>query len=96
MKTHSISNAIEEYITALDRKYDHAIAIFGGALFVYNDIESLVRTLPTVIKSAKFFGWHENSADTCRTFCHCAFVDPALIETYIGMKFEKLVKEIAV
>lgn len=35
----------------------------------------------------------EALANACRTFCSLCFVDPALIECYIGMKFEKLTEE---
>jgi hypothetical protein len=96
MNKQNMAIAIENYIIALDEKYGNAIPVFGGALFVYDDIDTLIRTLPTVIKHAKFFEWHENSANTCRTFCHCAFIDPALIEAYIGMTFENFVTRIGV
>ena len=83
-------NASMRAVEALDAKYGNAIPIFGGAIWV-NDLESLVRSLPHIIKSAKFFGWHESLADACRTFCSLCFTDPMLVECYIGMKFEQLV-----
>lgn len=82
--------ATQRAIEALAEKHSNAIAIFGGALWV-NDLKTLVGTLPSVISGARFFGWHAGVVDACRTFCHLCFIDPALVECYIGMKFEQLV-----
>ncbi len=77
-------------VEALDEKYSNAIPIFGGAIWVDN-LEKLISGLSHVIHSAKFFGWHESLANACRTFCTLCGYDPALIEAYIGMRFEQLV-----
>lgn len=82
--------ATQRAIEALNEKHSNAIAIFGGALWVH-DLERLVASLPSVISGARFFGWHAGVVDACRTFCHLCFIDPALVECYIGMKFEELV-----
>lgn len=85
-------NATMHFIEALDEKYDNAIPIFGGAIWINpTDIDRIIDNLPTIIRRAKFFGWHAGPADACRIFCHCLFVNPALIECCIGMKFEELV-----
>lgn len=87
-----MSNATMHCIEALAEKHDNAIPVFGVALWVNPaDIDDVVAHLPTVIREAKFRNWHAGIADACRTFCHCLFVDPALVECYIGMKFENLV-----
>lgn len=80
----------QRLIEKLAEEHANAIPIFGGALWV-NGIDGLVDYLPTLISSAKFFGWHETLADTCRRFCRLCFVDPALVECYIGVRFDQLV-----
>ena len=82
-------NATMRAVEALDEKYPNAIPIFGGAIWV-KDIEGIIQSLPHVIQSAKFFKWHDTIANACRTFCSLCFVDPTLVECYIGMRFEKL------
>jgi hypothetical protein len=80
------------FIEELDNKYGNAIPIFGGALWIDSaDIWAIIDYLPTIIHNAEFWKWHGGLADACRMFCHCLFVDPALVEACIGMKFEKLV-----
>ena len=82
--------ATQKLIEELQEKHSNAIPVFGGALWVH-DLERLVSSLPNVISNAKFFGWHESLADTCRRFCHLCFIDPMLVECCIGMTFEQLV-----
>lgn len=84
-------NATMRMIEDLDEKYGNAIPIFGGALWVH-DIETLVSSLPHIIHSAKFFGWHDTLAGACRTFCSLCFTDYMLVEAYIGIRFEELCK----
>lgn len=84
-------NATMRMIEDLDEKYGNAIPIFGGAIFVHN-IEGIVRSLPHIIHSAKFFGWHDTLAGACRTFCSLCFTDYMLVEAYIGIRFEELCK----
>jgi hypothetical protein len=84
-------SATEKAILALDEKYKNAVPIFGGARCVKN-IEDIVRMLPDVIHSAKFFGWHDTLAGACRTFCSLCFTDYMLVEAFIGIRFEELCK----
>ena len=77
-------------VEKLDERYPNAIPIFGGAIWVKN-MADIVRMLPGVIHSAKFFGWHAGLVNACNTFCHLCGYDPALVEVYIGTKFEQLV-----
>ena len=77
----------------LSDKHSHAIAIFGGAIFV-NTIDDVIDKLSYVISASKFYRWHESAAKACRTFCHLCFIDPALVEAYLGMTFEKLIEEV--
>lgn len=86
-------NATMRFIEALNEKHSNAIPIFGGAIFMEGaDINKISTYLPSIIRSAEFFKWHDTLANACRTFCHCLFVDPMLVEVYIGMKFEDLVE----
>ena len=43
-----------------------------------------------VARSAKVFHWHKGVADAMRTFCHICYVDPALVEVYLGFHFNEL------
>jgi hypothetical protein len=78
---------------ALDEQFPNAIAIFGGAIFV-EDIDGVIKSLSHIIKSVPFFEWHESVADACRRFCHLCDTDPMLVELYIGMPFETLLKQL--
>ena len=87
--------AVHSAIVALDDKYGNAIPIFGGALGAYNciergDIAGFVGYFPDLIDSAKFFKWHENTATVLRRFCHLCFVDPVIIEVYLGRTFHQI------
>ena len=82
----------QTFIEELDKKYPNAIPIFGGAIWIDSaDILDVIAYLPSIIRHAKIWKWHGGLADACRMYCHCLFVDPALVECYIGMKFEQLV-----
>ena len=90
-----MQNSTKIFIEKLAEKYPNAIPIFGGALWIdYTDMDEIVNYLPNIIRSAHFWEWHAGLADACRMFCHCLFVDPALVEAYIGMTFERITKEI--
>jgi hypothetical protein len=81
------------FIEALQEKHSNAIPIFGGAIFMDgSNLESVALYLPSIIRNAEFFKWHDTLANACRTFCHCLFKDPTLIEAYIGITFEELVE----
>ena len=80
------------FIEKLAEKHPNAIPIFGGALWIDStNMDAIVTHLPNIIRSAQFWKWHAGMADACRMFCHCLFVDPALVESYIGIKFEQLI-----
>lgn len=86
-------NATMRYIEDLHEKHGNAIPIFGGAIFIDgSDFEKVASYLPAIIRSAEFYKWHDTLANACRVFCHCLFIDPALMEIYIGYKFEDLVE----
>lgn len=82
-------------IEDLNDKHSHAISIFGGAVYVQT-IDDVINKLPHVIMMSKFYEWHESVAQACRTFCHLCFIDPMLVEAYIGMKFERLIEEASI
>ena len=84
-------------ITALADKYDNAIPIFGGALGAHQciergDFDGFVGYFPDLIHSAKFFRWHEDIVAVLRRFCHLCYVDPMLIEAYLGCTLHELVQ----
>ena len=88
---------VHDRILALQDKYDNAVAVMGGAYWasqeVHNDkpnFSKFVEYLSNMIHDYKFFGWHESIPKAMRTFCKLAMVDPALVEGYIGMKFEEV------
>jgi hypothetical protein len=85
-----MSEAIANAIVDLDRKYSNAIPVFGGAYHIDRDIPSVALYLPTLLRHAEIWKWHESQADTCRRFCHLLMIDPALVEVYLGATFEKL------
>lgn len=86
-------NATMRFIERLQEKHSNAIPIFGGAIFMDGDnLEKVALYLPSIIRNAEFFKWHDTLANACRVFCHCLFVDPMLMEAYIGSKFEDLVE----
>lgn len=92
----SVYNAI----TALDAKYPNAIPVFGGALGAYEyinsstpDFDKFISCMVRVIDDAKFYNWHEGVVGALRRFCRLCYVDPALVELYIGMSFNELIKE---
>lgn len=88
---------VKQIIEELDNKYPNTIPVFGGALWAYeyakkSDIKTFVTYLPHVISEAKFRGWHEGAVGALRRFCRICLVDPMLIEAYLGIKFEELIK----
>lgn len=92
--THIEPSATMRYIEALDEKHGNAIPIFGGAIFIDGkDMKTVALYLPHIIRSAQFFKWHDTIANACRVFCHCLFIDPMLMELYIGESFEDFVDE---
>lgn len=86
-------NATQRFIERLHEKYNNAIPIFGGAIFLDgSDIYNVATYLPAIIRNAEFFRWHDTLANACRTFCHILFIDPMLMEAYIGSSFEDFVE----
>ena len=87
----SIKSAIE----ALDEKYPNAIPVFGGALSAAKyvncgrpDMSKFISFLADAVRSAEFFGWHENSIGVVKRFCDLCCVDYALIEVYLGVRLD--------
>lgn len=86
----SIKSAIE----SLDSKYPNAIPVFGGALsaakYVNCDNPNMgkfVSFIADAIRSAEFYGWHEDAIGVIKRFCNLCYVDPALVESYLGVHF---------
>lgn len=86
-----------EIIKNLNEEHDNAIAVFGGAQFAYKyahgdtmDLTEFALFLPYVANDARFFRWHEGVVGALKRFCNLCLVDPALIEAYIGMRFEEV------
>lgn len=94
-------NGINKALLSLTEQYDNAIPVFGGALFAasslhgYNpDFRGFEWGLQCVLKNARLYKWHESEADTLRRWCHICLVDPALVEAYLGMRFEQYCEEV--
>lgn len=89
---------IQHRIESLGKKHSNAIPIFCGALLTYDEednfnFERFINSLAEVPVDSKFYNWHDTSANAMRTFCHICMVDPVIVETHLGMKFEELCKE---
>ena len=87
----SIKSAIE----ALDAKYPNAIPVFGGALSASKyvncenpDMSKFIHFLADAIHNAEFFKWHENAIGVIKRFCNLCYVDPALVEAYLGVSLD--------
>lgn len=85
-------------IMSLSEKHSNAIPIFGGALSAYNcincdepDFHKFVSYIPGIINSAKVYNWYEGAVGAVHTFCHLCFVDPYLVEVYLGMNIAEMV-----
>lgn len=90
---------VKKIVENLSREYDNAIPVFGGADIAYAracgedpSLKVFVNYLPPVASAAKYFKWHEGVAGALRRFCHICLVDPALVEAYLGIKFEEVEK----
>lgn len=87
--------SVYDSIMALDSEYNNAIPIFGGTLGAFNalevgDIDRFEALMTNAVDNAKFYKWHESSADVARRFCTICRIDPALIEAGFGMRFEEV------
>ena len=90
---------VEQRLLTLNKKYNNAIAVFGGAYWAHQVIISgnfndFIPFLSTVITNARFYGWHESIPKALRRFCHLCLVDPKLVEVYLGMTFDQLAEEV--
>ena len=90
---------VKDSIIALEAKHQNAVAVMGGAYWAAQeahkdqpDFEAFISFMEGMVQHAKFFNWHESLPKACRTFCNLAMVDPMLVESYIGMKFEDVFK----
>ena len=89
----SVYNAV----MALNDKYPNAIPVFGGALGAFNalevgDYDRFKSLMLEAINDAKFFKWHESALQVARRFCHLCYVDPMLVEVYIGLRLEEWIE----
>ena len=92
-----MQNIVKNNILALQEKHENAVAVMGGAYWASQevhkdepDFSKFVELMCNMVTNAKFFQWHESIPKAMRTFCKLAMVDPALVEVYIGMKFEEV------
>lgn len=90
-------NLIKDNILALKNKNNNALAVMGGAYWAAQvihtdtpDFYAFVTYLSGMVQAYKHFGWHEPLPKAMRTFCHLAMVAPALVEAYLGMRFEEV------
>jgi hypothetical protein len=91
MYTAWYDKSVHDHIEAIADKYDNAIPIFGGALWVHDKgFDAIVDYLPKVVENARFFGWHAGIADAIRTYLHICNIDPMLVEAYLGVRFSQL------
>ena len=86
---------IQHRVESLDNKHPHAVAIFRGSMWVYDEednfnFERFIKSLAEVPVDAKIYNWHDTPANAMRTFCHICMVDPVTIEVYMGKKFEEI------
>ena len=89
--------SIYDAIMNLGEEYPNAIPVFGGALGAFNAIESgdfdrFEVALADAVDNAKFYNWHESSAEVARRFCELCYIDPMLIEVGYGARFEEIFK----
>ena len=73
-------------------RYIKLMAQYDGKALAKHEIDfheftvHLVRSLDDMI----FRQWRQPLAEAMRDYCHIALVDPALVEAYIGMRFEDI------
>ena len=85
-----MNQATRNILQELADQYPDALPIFGCAIWVDGNLDKLISYIPHIVHEVKFRKWHESTIDAIRRFCHLCFVDPALVEAYIGMRFEQL------
>lgn len=92
---------VKSAVMHLSETYKNAVPIFGGAPLAYAEIhqevpnfDGFIRYLAHVIDEAKFRKWHDGVAGALKTFCHLCLVDPALIEAYLGRRFEQIEQDL--
>lgn len=97
----NILSIVEHNIRALAQTHENAIAVMGGAYFAAYDIhkdapdfESFIIKMDDMIRQHLFRNYDEPLHDSMKTFCHLCMVDHALVEAYIGMRFEDVANEI--
>lgn len=90
---------VKQIIDKMSEQYENAIPVFGGVIWAYKyvcnediDLNQFISFFPSIIHNANFFNWHEGAVGALRRFCRICLVDPQLIETYLGISFEELVK----
>lgn len=85
---------VKAAIDELAKQYSNAIPVFGGALsaakYVKNgsfNLDAFCKCIANAIDNATFFGWHEPAEEVARRFCNLCYIDPALVEAYLGTRF---------
>ena len=83
--------SVHAAILSLSEEYSNAIPVFSGALSAvryvncdHPNFDKFTSMLYDVAESAEFYNWHEGALGAVYTFCHLCYVDPALLEMYIG------------
>lgn len=99
----SMQKITKTRIEALDEKYPNAIPVFGGAYFAVEyvqcdnpNINKFVEYLPDLVHSAIFHKWHEGIEGALNRFCNLCFIDPKLVECYLGTTFSEIAKHYTV
>lgn len=79
----------------------HSITIYGGAFHIAKNFEDNTYTLDQIISGiqdaitmAKFVAPDIKPSVVANTFCQLLFIDPMLIEAYLGFRFTNLNKTI--
>lgn len=73
-------------------RYVKIMAQYDGEALARHEIDfheftcRLIKSLGDMI----FRQWRQPLPDAMRDYCHIALVDPALVESYIGMRFEDI------
>jgi len=88
---------VKAMIDELSKEYDNVPAIFGGALFAYEniktrgfDVDYFVGWLDRVVRAAERYNWHEGVSGALERFCRLCLVDPRLIEAHLDIRFKEL------
>lgn len=85
--------SIIETLESMEQKHPNTIPVLGFCRFAVNSADNLsdfIQFIPNVAFNARFYNYDMGIANALRTFCHLCFVDPMLVEVYLGMTFEEV------